>query len=229
MPHLRVKTGVSTWTEVPVISLNNDINGVWLNIGAGVPNGTYSEWYLQRINVETGGSTGGHFEFIKEGSCGGKLVGLISINVPGLTTPCATALENNTLVTPSTNFGVGDDLIRDSNWRALKSIDRLRANAVPNATGWTTGAPTTNLITLASHASSCNYKLGFNGGAQINLPDIQIQLRIGNDGQWQRFKRTYTDGVTDTITYEATVDRGQLGGGGGDGGTSACLSCCRWS
>ena len=228
MPHMRIKTGVSTWVEVPVISVNNDINGVWLNIGAGAPDGTYTEWYLQRINVESGPSTGGHFEFVKAGSCGGKLVGLISINVPGLTTPCATALENNTLVSTATNFGTGDDLAHDSNWRALKSVDRLRSNAVPNATGWTTDAPTTNYITMASHAAACSYKLGFNGGAQINLPDIQIQLRIGNDGQWQRFKRTYTDGVTDTITYEATVDRGQLGGGG-DGGTSACLSCCRWS
>lgn len=228
MPHLRFKTGASTWTEVPVTSVNNDTNGVWLNIGAGVPDANYSEWYLQRINVESGAATGGHFEFIKEGSCGGKLVGLISINVPGLTTPCATALENNTLVSTSTNFGTGDDVNHDANWRALKNVDRLRSNSTPNATGWTTGDATTNFITLAKEASNCSYKLGFNGGAQINLPDVQIQLRIGNDGQWQRFKRTYSDAVTDTVTFEATIDRGQLGGGG-NGGNSSCLSCCRWS
>ncbi len=228
LPKIRINTTGSTWVTAQVTGINNDINGVWLTTTGGFPNGTYANWYIQRINVETGSPTGGQFEFIKQGDCGGKLVGLIQIDVPSLTTPCATALQDNTLITPSTNFGVGDDLLQASDWRALKSVDRLRSRAEPNSTGWTVDPPTTRTVTLASHGDACNYKLGFNGGAQINLPNIQIQLRIGDTGQWQRFKRTYTDGVTDTITFEGTIDRGQLGGGTGEESAS-CLSCCRWS
>lgn len=227
MPKLRINTTGNTWVEAQVQSVHNDIDGVWLNTGS-LPNGTYSKWYLQRINVSAGSPTGGQFEFIKQGSCGGKLVGDIRINVPELTTPCATALENNTLITPSTNFGAGEDLTKPNDWRALKHTDRLRTNATPNGSGWVTDPPIAKAFTMASYANACNYKLGFSGGAEINLPDIQIQLRIGNDGQWQKFQRRYTDGVTDTVTFEATVDKGQLGDTGG-GGTTGCLSCCRWS
>ena len=227
MPKLRINTTGSTWVEAQVQSVHNDIDGVWL-VTSGLPNGTYDSWYLQRINVTSGSPTGGQFEFIRQGSCGGKLVGEIRIDVPELETPCATALQDNTLVSTATNFGVGADLSHPSDWRALKHTDRLRTNATPNQTGWVTEPPISKAITLDSYANSCNYKLGFNGGAEINLPDIQIQLRIGNDGQWQRFQRRYTDGVTDTITFEATVDKGQVGDPGG-GSPASCLSCCRWS
>jgi hypothetical protein len=227
MPRIRVNTTGNTWVEAQVTSVHDDVDGTWL-VTSGLPNGTYSTWYLQRINVVAGSPTGGQFEFVKQGSCGGKLIGEIRIDVPTLETPCATALQNNTLITPSTNFGVGADLSHPSDWRALKHVDRLRTNSTPNQTGWVTDPPSPKTFTLASYAEACNYKLGFSGGAEINLPDIQIQLRIGNDGQWQRFQRRYTDGVTDTVTFEATVDKGQLGDTGNGNGAS-CLSCCRWS
>ena len=221
MPALRINTTGSTWVEAAVTSVNSGPGT--LTLASALPNGTYTVWYLQRINVGIGNPTGGRFEYVKQGDCGGKLLGQILINVPEFNTPCETALSDGTLVTAASDWGEG----QGANWRALKHVDRLRSNAVPNDTGWNTSAPTTSYVQMQHQADDCNYKLGFNGGAEISLPNIQIQLKFGNTTY--RFKRTYTDGVTDTLLFDAEIDQGTTPGDGGGSDGERCLNCCRWS
>ena len=210
MPTLRVRvsTGPDVWQEAVLSSVN--IGGTW-TLASGLPNGVYSTWYLQRINVVSSGSTGGQLEFIKRGDCGGRLVGEISVNPPSLHLPCETEMTSGSLVNVGAN--------------RISSTDKLRSSVTPTSSGWPSTLSTTKSIGLSKNFTSCNYSLNFDSSQSFDLPNIQILLNL--DNQDYRFTRVY-DAPNDVVRFEATIDRGTDPGGGTGSGT-ACLNCCRWS
>ena len=224
LPILRVRTstGPDVWVDrqVTAVTVTSGVAHWTIASSPGtLANGTYATWYLQRINVVSSGSTGGQLEYVRQGDCGGKLLGQISVNPPTFNLPCEDSIKNGGFITAGGNNN------------KITSRDRLRV-AAPNTTGWSqvTGIDSTpvGLSKANSHAndySACSYAINFDAAGAFNLPDIRIVLNL--DSTEYRFARTVS-AQDDVVTFAATIERGQLISGGSGGGT-VCLNCCRWS